>query len=105
MENASLSRYDFAWIVAATGDFNGDGFSDILFRNNSTGDTGYNDFHNNVFHFLGGSPAAYSVVGSADYNGDGFSDILFRNNSTGDTGHNDLHNNFFPFPGVSPAEY
>jgi hypothetical protein len=84
-------------------DYNGDTFSDILFRNNSTGDTGYTDIHNNVFHSLGGSPAAWSVVGSGDYNGDTFSDILFRDNSTGDTGFTDLHNNVFHSLGGSPA--
>jgi uncharacterized delta-60 repeat protein len=86
-------------------DFNGDAFSDILFRNNSTGDTGYTDLHNNVFHSLGGSPVAWTVVGSGDYNGDNFSDILFRNNSTGDTGYTDLHNNVFHSLGGSPAAF
>jgi uncharacterized delta-60 repeat protein len=86
-------------------DPNGDNFSDILFRNNSTGDTGYTDIHNNVFHSLGGSPVAYSVVGASDYNGDGFSDVLFRNNATGDTGYTDLHNNVFHSLGGSPVAY
>jgi hypothetical protein len=86
-------------------DFNGDNFSDILFRNNSSGDTGYTDIHNNAFHSLGGSPAAWSVVGAGDYNGDSFSDILFRNNSTGDTGYTDLHNNVFNSLGGSPAAW
>jgi hypothetical protein len=88
-----------------TTDYNGDSFSDILFRNNSTGDTGYTDIHNNVFHSLGGSPTAYSVVGSGDYNGDKFNDILFRNNATGDTGYTDLHNNVFRSLGGSPTTY
>jgi Ca2+-binding RTX toxin-like protein len=91
--------------LAKVSDFNNDSFSDILFRNNSTGDTGYTDIHNNVFHSLGGSPVAYSVVGLGDYNGDSFSDILFRNNSTGDTGYTDLHNNVFHSLGGSPAAY
>jgi hypothetical protein len=86
-------------------DFNGDTFSDILFRNNATGDTGYTDVHNNVFHSLGGSPAAWSVVGSGDYNGDNFNDILFRNNSTGDTGYTDIHDNVFHSLGGSPAAW
>jgi hypothetical protein len=100
-----LSHDDFAGLAAPIGDFNADGFGDILFRNNSTGDTGYTDLHNNVFHGLGGSPVAYSVVGSGDYNGDGFSDTLFRNNSTGDTGYTDVHNNVFHSLGGSPAAY
>jgi hypothetical protein len=91
--------------LAKVSDFNNDSFSDILFRNNSTGDTGYTDIHNNVFHSLGGSPVAYSVVGLGNYNGDSFSDILFRNNSTGDTGYTDLHNNVFHSLGGSPVSY
>jgi hypothetical protein len=51
-----------AWSVVGSGDYNGDNFSDILFRNNATGDTGYTDLHNNVFHSLGGSPTDYLVV-------------------------------------------
>jgi hypothetical protein len=100
---ASLTADDF--IFNPLKDFNADGFGDVLFRNNATGDTGYTDIHNNVFHSLGGSPTAYSVVGSADYNGDGFSDILFRNNATGDTGYTDLHNNVFQSLGGSPVAY
>ena len=72
--------------MVGVGDFNGDNLSDILWRNNSTGDTGFSDLHNNGFRSLGGSSAAYSVVGVGDFNGDSFSDILWRNNSTGDTG-------------------
>jgi Tol biopolymer transport system component len=86
-------------------DFNGDNFSDILFRNNSTGDTGYTDIHNNAFQSLGGSPVAWSVAGAGDYNGDNFSDILFRNNSTGDTGYTDIHNNAFHSLGGSPVAW
>jgi hypothetical protein len=101
----SLDGSDFTGLKATSNDYNGDNFSDILFRNNSTGDTGYTDIHNNVFHSLGGSPTAYSVVGAGDLNGDGFNDILFRNNSTGDTGYTDIHNNVFNSLGGSPTAY
>jgi uncharacterized delta-60 repeat protein len=86
-------------------DFNGDGFSDILWRNNSTGDTGYSDIHNNAFQSLGGSPTANSVVGTGDFNGDHFSDVLWRNTSTGDTGYTDIHNGVFHSLGGSPTTY
>jgi hypothetical protein len=77
---------------ARTSDFNGDGTSDILWRNSSSGDTGYTDLHGgNVWHGLGASSTAYSVVGAGDFNGDGFSDVLWRNNSSGDTSYTDLH--------------
>jgi hypothetical protein len=100
-----LAFNDVTVTVKPVHDFNSDSFSEILFRNNSSGDTGYTDIHNNVFHSLGGSPVAWSVVGSGDYNGDSFSDILFRNNSTGDTGYTDIHNNVFHSLGGSPAAY
>jgi glucose/arabinose dehydrogenase len=91
--------------AAIKSDFNGDGFSDILWRNNSTGDTGYSDIHNGVFHDLGGSPTTYNVAGAGDFNGDGFSDILWRNNSTGDTGYSDVHNGVFQSLGGSTTAY
>jgi hypothetical protein len=98
----SLTANDFIFHTVPT-DLTGDAFSEILFRNNTTGDTGYTDVHHNAFVSLGGSLTALSVAGSGDYNGDNFSDILFRNNSTGDTGYTDVHNNSFISLGGSPA--
>jgi hypothetical protein len=78
-----------AYSVVGTGDFNADGNPDILFRNNSTGDTGFytktiaNPW---TWHDIGASATTYSVVGVGDFNGDGTSDILYRNNTSGDTG-------------------
>jgi hypothetical protein len=78
---------------SAKHDFNGDTYGDVLWRNNSTGDTGYSDLHNgNSWHGLGASSTAYKVVGTGDFNADGYSDVLWRNTSTGDTGYSDLHN-------------
>jgi hypothetical protein len=74
---------DNAWDLAGTGDFNGDGRDDILFRNDSGA----------VFNFLGtanggiqnngnnswmGLSASWTVSGVGDFNGDGRDDILFR---------------------------
>ncbi|TYL85903.1 FG-GAP-like repeat-containing protein [Bradyrhizobium cytisi] len=70
-------------------DLNGDGISDVLFRNNSTGDWGYealNGTGGGTWHALSLTSAAYSVVGASDFNGDGIADVLYRNNSTGDFG-------------------
>src|ERR1700722_10527674 len=78
-----------AYSVVGTGDFNADGNSDILFRNNTTGDTGfYTKTLVNPWTWvdIGASSTAYSVVGVGDFNGDGTSDILYRNNTNGDTG-------------------
>jgi FG-GAP-like repeat len=83
-----------AYSVAGIGDFNGDGVSDILYRNSATGDTGFyqmfdaadSAFENPGWDDIGATSTAYSVVGIGDFNADGTSDILFRNNTTGDTG-------------------
>ena len=70
--------------VQARHDFNGDGKSDVLWRNTSSGA--------NVIWLsaVSASPqalpavaTAWRVVGSGDYNGDGRADILWRNSSTG----------------------
>ena len=78
-------------------DFSGDGVSDILFRNNATGDTGFYQMNSNGtlqgWHGIGGSSTAYAVVGVGDFNGDGILDILFRNNATGDIGFYQMNSN------------
>jgi hypothetical protein len=83
-----------AYSVVGIGDFNFDGTSDILYRDNATGDTGFyqmlnsadSAFENPGWEDIGGTSTAYSVVGIGDFNDDGNSDILFRDNATGDTG-------------------
>jgi hypothetical protein len=53
--------------VVGVGDFTGNGTDDILFRNNTTGDTGFYQISNGTFvswHDIGGSSTAYSVVNS-----------------------------------------
>jgi hypothetical protein len=77
---------DTDWQVAGTGDFNGDGRDDILWRHQD----------GTIFNFLGTETGGvvnngdnlctlvdngWSLVGIADFNGDGLSDILWRNDS------------------------
>jgi hypothetical protein len=69
------------------GDFVGTGTSDILFRNNSTGDTWFEAMSNGVangWHQIGASDTHYSIVGVGIFFGNGTDDILYRNNATGD---------------------
>jgi hypothetical protein len=75
------------WKIIAAADFNADGKTDILWRNDATGQ---------VYMMLMNGPTiasqgmAYAeanlnwkIVAVGDYNGDGKSDILYRNFSTG----------------------
>ena len=74
-----------AWKAIGTGDFNGDGLSDILFQNTSSGQVSIWEMEGNIL--FGGGPVsanpgpAWRAVGTGDFNGDGFSDILFQNAS------------------------
>lgn len=76
-----------AWTLVATGDFNGDGKSDIVWRHSETGA--------NVVWFMDGMvkageacldpepDLAWTIVAIADFSGDDNPDILWRNSVTG----------------------
>ena len=71
----------------ATGDFNGDGFADILWQND---DGSVAVWEMNGTNLIGsgvvGNPGpSWHAVGTGDFNGDGHSDILWQN-STGEVG-------------------
>jgi plastocyanin len=66
-------------------DFNGDGRSDVLWRNGSTGANSIWLSANSATKQAVASllDPAWTVAGSGDYNGDGRADILWRNVTTG----------------------
>jgi VCBS repeat-containing protein/autotransporter passenger strand-loop-strand repeat protein len=69
-------------------DFDFDRTSDILFRNDSSGDTWFEAMSNGAFNGwnqIGGSSTSYAAVGVGDFYGTGTSDALFLNVATGDT--------------------
>ena len=74
--------------IVGVGDFNGDGNSDILWRNSSTGEN-YVWYMNGVT-YLGNdqimtvSDPNWQIEGVGDFNYDGRPDLLWRNGSTGE---------------------
>ncbi len=85
------------WIVVGTGDFDGDGNADILFRYNNPNNA--NDPSNGMIAIWlmngaavksSGGPGAldpkWSVTLTGDYNRDGKSDILLRYNNAANAG-------------------
>jgi FG-GAP-like repeat len=75
-----------SWSIVGTGDFNGDGSSDILWQDTSgnvaiwemNGTTILNQATSFVANVPGGT---WSIVGSGDYNGGGKSHIGWRDSS------------------------
>ena len=73
-------------------DLTGSNISDVLFRNNANGDTGFYTVGNGVnpgWVDVGASSTAYSVIGAGYFLGD---DVLYRDNATGDTGYYQISN-------------
>lgn len=85
VSNDAVATYSVsnAWHVTATGDFNGDGRSDVLWRNDDGTLTEWLGQANGSL--LANAAATYSVnsayhvVSTGDFNGDGRDDILWRN--------------------------
>src|SRR5262249_57074392 len=74
------------WAIVGQRDFNGDGMTDILWRNGTNGQV-LVWLLNGTSVIGGGSPGApsnaWSVAGTADFNNDGLGDILWYNSGTG----------------------
>src|SRR3546814_1821714 len=87
-EQAVVGVTDQAWTMVGVGDFNGDGVSDILWRNTRTGantiwKSGDRSTEQAVVRV---DEQAYKVAGVGDFDGDGVSDILWRKDKTGQIG-------------------
>ena len=87
------SRTGAAWILipsgiqAASHDFNGDGRSDLLWRDSNSGLVANWEMNGNAALASGGVGAETSnwqIVGTGDFNGDGNADILWRDGNSGE---------------------
>jgi len=75
----------FNWHVTGTGDFNGDGRDDVLWRDDNGAFVSWlgqadGSFVNNA-NGAGQVPTDWHVADTGDYNGDGRDDILWRNDN------------------------
>ena len=89
---------DRNWQVAGVGDFDGDGYADVLWRNSGSGQ--------NYVYLMNGTGIAgegylrpvadlsWRIAGVGDFDGDGKSDILWRHEATGE-------NYLYPMDGVA----
>jgi FG-GAP-like repeat/RTX calcium-binding nonapeptide repeat (4 copies) len=75
------------WKVRDTGDYNGDGTSDILLQNQNTGDCYLWEVKGTTLvdsGFVGWTPGpGWVAQKGGDFNDDGYSDILLQNSATG----------------------
>jgi FG-GAP-like repeat len=71
------------WSIAGTGNFNGDGKYDIVWRDSSGNVAVWlmNGGQLSQSAGLGSAPATWSVVETGDFDGDGKSDILWHDTS------------------------
>ncbi|WP_163870320.1 FG-GAP repeat domain-containing protein [Myxococcus eversor] len=100
------------WYVAASGDFNMDGQTDLVMHNRVSGQFFYQ-------YMSGPTPIGFStplprslpwyIVGAADFDGDGRTDLLWRNRTSGQNDIWRMNNTAilgsFSLPGMSLAFY
>jgi hypothetical protein len=101
----SIATSSTAYTVVGVADFDGNGSADILFRNDTTGDTGfYKIDHGHFVDWVNvqSSSPDYRVVNVGDFDNNGSVDILFENEFTHDLGYYALdHGHFLHWIGVA----
>jgi hypothetical protein len=82
LSSAAIGNISTNWTVVGTGDFNGDGMTDIVWRDNS-GNTSIwlmDGASILISAGIGNVPTNWSLELTGDFNGDGKSDLLWRDN-------------------------
>ena len=86
----SVDNFATDWVAVGVGDFTGNGTSDILWQNMSTGEVDAWIIQNGAYSsrvILGqADPSVWKVAGVGDFMGNGTADVLWYNQSTGDVG-------------------
>ena len=86
--NTGISEVtDVNWRIEATGDFNGDGQQDLVWRYAPTGDIRIWTMDGaslvSFSESLGAAADPWQIKGTGDFNGDGQTDLVWRNQSSG----------------------
>lgn len=74
------------WQIIGSGDFTGDGTTDMLLRNATTGAVAGWQMGNGAIQSglgLGNTPATWQLADTGDFNNDGTTDIIWRDTATG----------------------
>jgi len=71
------------WVVEATGDFDGDGNSEVFWRNSASGENAVQTLIAYAKAITGVTNPDWHVVGTGDFDGDDRADLLWRNARTG----------------------
>jgi hypothetical protein len=87
LASVDVGAHPAGWLPSGTGDFNADGFSDLLWYNSSNRDIDVWKLANGAWAGsidAGSHPAGYQPAGFGDLNGDGTSDVIWFNPTTRD---------------------
>ena len=87
LASSDIGPHPVGWLPIATGDYNADGTSDVLWFNAATRNVDLWKIQNGKWAGsvdVGTHPAGYVPSASGDFNGDGASDVLWYNAGNGD---------------------